>query len=273
MFPQIGAEEKASQSEIMDSSSTRAGMAPAYYNTVNYPLSDPGSSASRLLFDFSIAISCLLRGTANNKILDFACGSGWTTELLNKLGYDVYAFDSNASAVEAAKERVRLDKRIDPDRCHFWVGNGHELDFPNEHFGNVFCFDSLHRIADYEKVFREMHRVLWIGGRAVFVEPGSQHSKSPETIQFLRDHANGDDWIEKDVNLEEIFNLARRVGFTQMKIKPFLLPSTVEFSYVDWLHILENPSGSENLIRELRRFAWEDRVIFHMTRVSLGDTT
>src|SRR6202043_2572337 len=115
-------------------------------------------------------------------------------ELLNKLGDDVYAFDSNASAVEAAKERVRLDKRIDPDRWHFWVGDGHELDFPNEHFGNVFCFDSLHRIADYEKVFREMHRVLWIGGRAVFVEPGSQHSKSPETIQFLRDHAKADDW-------------------------------------------------------------------------------
>src|SRR6266446_1948364 len=100
MFPQIVAEKKASQNAPMDSS-IRAEMALAYYNTLNYPLSDPGRSASRFLFDFSIAISCLLRGTANNKILDFACGSGWTTELLNKLGYDVYAFDSNASAVEA----------------------------------------------------------------------------------------------------------------------------------------------------------------------------
>jgi len=52
-----------------------------------------------------------------------------------------------------------------------------------------------------------------------------------------------------------------------MKIKPFLLPSAVEFSYIDWFHIWKNPSGAENLMRELRRFAWEDRIIFHMTRV------
>jgi SAM-dependent methyltransferase len=265
--PQIETEKKAPENELMDSS-TCVGMTPAYYNTVNYPLSDPGRSASRLLFDFSIAISCLLPGTVNNKILDFACGSGWTTELLNKLGYDVYAFDSDAAAVEAAKERVQLDKRVNPARCHFQVGNGHDLAFPDEHFGHIFCFDSLHHMADYEKVLREMHRVLRMGGRAVFVEPGSRHSKSPETIQFLRDHAkNNDWWIEKDVNLEEIFGLAPRVGFAQMKIKPFLLPSAVEFSYVDWLHIWENPSGGKNLLRELRRFAWEDRVIFHMTRI------
>ena len=122
-------------------------------------------------------------------------------------------------------------------------------------------------MADYEKVFREMHRVIRMGGRVIFVEPGSRHSRSPETIQFLRDHAKGEDWIEKDVNLEEIFTLAARVGFAEMKIKPFLLPSMVEFSYTDWFHILENRSSNENFIRELRRFAWEDRVIFHMTRV------
>ena len=246
---------------------TYSGMTPAYYNTVNYPFSDPGRSASRLLFDFSIAASCLLPGTVNNKILDFACGTGWTTELLNKLGYDVYAFDSDTAALAAAIERVGLDKRIDPTRCHFQVGNGHDLAFPNENFGHVFCFDSLHHMADYEKVFREMHRVLRMGGRAIFVEPGSRHSQSAETIQFLRDHPKEEDWIEKDVNLEEIFNLARRVGFAEMKIKPFLLPSMSEFSFIDWLHILENPSATNNFIGELRRFAWEDRVIFHLTRV------
>ena len=266
MSPQIVVGKKTTQEELVDSL-TCDGMAPAYYNTVNYPLSVPGRSASRLLFDFSIAVSCLLSGSWNNKILDFACGGGWTTELLSKLGYDVYGFDSDAAAIEAAKERVRLDKRIDPARCHFQVGNGHELAFPNENFGHVFCFDSLHHMADYEKVFREMHRVIRMGGRAVFVEPGSRHSQSPETIQFLRDHAKSDDWIEKDVNLEEIFTLAGRGGFAEMKIKPFLLPSMVEFSYTDWFHILENRSSSENWIRELRRFAWEDRVIFHMTRV------
>jgi len=123
MSPQVVPGKKAIQEEPMDSPAC-AGMTPSYYDTVNYPLSVPGRSASRLLFDFSIAVSCLLSGSWNNKILDFACGGGWTTELLSKLGYDVYGFDSDAAAVEAAKERIRLDKRIDPAHCHFQVGNG-----------------------------------------------------------------------------------------------------------------------------------------------------
>jgi SAM-dependent methyltransferase len=261
----------ASQEYLKTSSSscvTGIGMAPAYYYTVNYPLSDPGWAASRLLFDFSIAISCLLPEKTNKKVLDFACGTGWTTELLNKLGYDVYAFDGDAAAIEAAKERIRLDKRIDPTRCHFRVGDGHNLVFPDEHFGHIFCFDSLHRMADYERVFREMRRVLRMGGRAIFVEPGSRHSQSSETKQFLRDHPKrGQDWLEKDVNLKEVFALGQRAGFTEMKIKPFLRPSMLEFSYIDWYHILENPSAADNFTKELRRFVWEDRVIFHMTRV------
>lgn len=236
------------------------------FDAANYPFSDRGRDASRLLFDFGVAASCLLPDCSNRKILDFACGTGWTSELLNKLGYDVYGFDADAAAVDLARDRAKADKRIDPLRFHLEVGNGHQLDFPDKSFGHVLCFDSLHHMADYEKVFREMYRVLCSGGRAIFVEPGSRHSRSAETLQFLAQFPKGEDWIEKDVNLEEIFALAQRIGFEEMKIKPFMLPTNVEFSFVDWYNILENTSGRNNFFQELRRFAWEDRVIFHMTR-------
>jgi SAM-dependent methyltransferase len=156
--------------------------------------------------------------------------------------------------------------RIDPARFHFYVGNGHHTGLPDQSFGHVLFFDSLHHMADYEQIFREVHRLLCVNGRAVFVEPGSEHSKSPETIRFLREFAKGEDWLEKDVDLREINDLCQRVGFGDLKIKPFVLPSQVEFSYVDWYHILDNVEGQRNYLRELRRYVWEDRVIFHITR-------
>jgi len=259
-------EEGLASPDLQEQRSHGSAEEGAYFATANYPFSDDGRAASRLLFDFSVAASCLLPSPDNRKILDFACGTGWTSELLNKLGYDVFGFDTDPAAIEFAKNRLKFDKRIDPRRLHLEVNNGHRIGFPDKHFGNVFCFDSLHHMADYEKVFREMHRVLRIGGRAIFVEPGSRHSQSPETIRFLREFPRTDDWIEKDVNLEEIFALAQRIGFEEMKIKPFMLPAHVEFSFVDWHNFLENTKGRDNFIQELRRFAWEDRVIFHMTR-------
>jgi ubiquinone/menaquinone biosynthesis C-methylase UbiE len=236
------------------------------FKVANYPFSDKGRDASRLLFDFSVAAACFLPQPPNKKILDFACGTGWTSELLNKLGYGVYAFDTDAAAIEMAKNRAQADKRIDVSRLHFQVGNGHEINFPDKTFGHVFCFDSLHHMADYEKVFLEVHRVLCTGGRAIFIEPGSRHSKSPETIRFLKEFPKDESWIERDVDLGEVSALASKAGFVDMRIKPFLLPANVEFSYADWYNILENPTGVNNFIQELRRFNWEDRVIFHITR-------
>src|SRR5947209_14184366 len=91
------------------------------FRTANYPFSDAGRDASRLLFDFSVAAACMLSEPPNNRVLDFACGTGWTSEILNKLGYDVYGFDTDKEAIEFARDRIRFDIRIDPQRFHLQV--------------------------------------------------------------------------------------------------------------------------------------------------------
>lgn len=236
-------------------------------------LNDPfqtGRSASRLIFDFSIGLSLLDFDSPNKKILDFACGTGWTSEFLNKVGFDVYGFDiDNKQAIKLAKSRYKYDKRIDINRIHFSIMDGHNLKYEDNFFGQVFCFDSLHHMNDYEKVFREIYRVLVNKGMAVFVEPGSNHSKSKETINFLKTHehdAHREYWLEKDVVLEEIFNLTKKIGFKDFKIKPFLDPNLVNFNFVNWYNILDNQDGIKNYINELRRFNYEDRVIFSIIK-------
>jgi ubiquinone/menaquinone biosynthesis C-methylase UbiE len=235
-------------------------------------LNDPfqtGRSAHRLLFDFAVGLSLLNFDKPNKKILDFACGTGWTSEFLNKVGFDVYSFDIDKDAVKQASSRYKFDKRINIKRSHFKTHDGHYLKYENDFFGHVFCFDSLHHMKDYEQVFKEIYRVLENGGNAVFIEPGANHSKSKETINFLKEHEHHEHreyWLEKDVVLEEIYNLTKRVGFKDFKIKPFLDPSLISFNFVDWYNILDNDEGIRNYMNEFRRFNYDDRVIFSITK-------
>jgi SAM-dependent methyltransferase len=234
---------------------------------LNYPFGgEADRSQARLIFDFAIGLSAFDETQQNRKVLDFACGTGWTSEWLNRVGYDVYAFDVDPAAIHMANLRPPLDPRIEPSRFHASLGDGHSIGFPNCTFGHVFCFDSLHHMKDYPAVFQEMHRVLVPGGRAIFIEPGSRHSTSPETVNFLHEHSFGDWWFEKDVDLMQIWNLGRETGFCEMRIRPFLTPHLVDFSFIDWYHILDNPLGISNYMKELRRFTYEDRAIFYLVK-------
>lgn len=66
------------------------------HNIDNPALSEPfkvGRDESRLLFDVGIAFSCIKKNSTDNKVLDFASGTGWISEWLNRMGFDVVACD------------------------------------------------------------------------------------------------------------------------------------------------------------------------------------
>src|ERR1700674_908899 len=99
-------------------------------------------------------------------------------------------------------------------------GDGHDMPFDDATFGHLLCYDTLHHMRDYDQVFREFHRVLKTGGRAIFVEPGAGHSTSPGTQAFLKTMAHDPTWIERDVVLEEINVCATAAGFAPLGILP-----------------------------------------------------
>ena len=83
------------------------------------------------------------------------------------------------------------------------------LPFREASFDGIICINALHHMLDYRATLDEMYRVLKAGGRAVFSEPGDEHSKSPESIMAVEQFGA----VEKDIVLPEIYQLAKEIGF------------------------------------------------------------
>jgi ubiquinone/menaquinone biosynthesis C-methylase UbiE len=241
--------------------------------TLDPVLNEPfgvGRNAARLLFDFAVMLGAF-DDHDNKQVLDFGCGTGWISEFLSRAGFDVTGVDIDANAEEVFGKRLRADKRITASRFRFRHADGHRLPFNDGTFGHLVCFDSLHHMADYRKVFAEMFRVLDEHGRAIFVEPGAKHSSSKETREFVAKYKKDDPtWLEKDVILEEIFVLAKEVGFQHSKILPHLLPNMKTYDMKEWIPFARGQKigaglGSDYL-RHLADLNYNGRIIFYLQK-------
>ncbi len=240
----------------------------ARFSTLNEPFARDGRQTARLVFDFGAMLSCFRADLPNRRVLDFCTGTGWISEWLNRLGYEVSAIDINGDAGNCLRLRAELDGRVDPTNIVFHRADGHALPFEGGVFGHVCSFDSLHHMHDYPKSISELARVLAPGGRAVFVEPGARHSRSPETRAFIEQYKKDDPtWIERDVVLEEIATIARTCGFADLYIRPMLLPTMIEYPLSMWQQFRQ---GHERLQQDyldvFRRFSYDDHLVFFLQK-------
>ena len=228
-------------------------------------------SVTRLLFDFAVMVTCLNGRLSDAPILDFGAGSGWMTELLARMGRRVVAFDIHGDLEGCLQHRIDADLRIRPVLVSYQHGDAHAMPFAERSFGHIFCYDTLHHMHDYARVFAEFARVLEPGGRAVFVEPGARHSTSPETIAFVRQQkAHDPTWIERDVILEEIDAIARTAGFTGLTIVPMPHPDIpVELPLSEWLAYRCGETGPRQRLADLlATINYDERVIFYCDRLN-----
>jgi SAM-dependent methyltransferase len=231
-------------------------------------------SSPRMLFDFAVLANSLTPNCPELPILDFGAGSGWITELLCRMGKQVVAFDIHGDLEACLNRRIAADQRLSSSQIGFEHGDGHQMPFSDNSFSNLVCYDTLHHMHDYPRVFAEFFRVLAPGGRAIFVEPGAQHSKSPNTIAFLEQQkAHDPTWIERDVVLDEIDEIARQSGFSGLTIVPMPHPDNLlTFNLESWQQFrTSKPAPSKFSRRQafcdhLGKVNYDDRVIFYTDR-------
>ena len=121
-------------------------------------------SAPRLLFDFGVMASLMKPTVLDQPVLDFGSGTGWVSEFSARMGLQTVAFDIHGDLQACLEGRAKADSRIDPGLLSFSHGDGHAMPFEPGTFGHLLCYDTLHHMHDYPKVFAEFFRVLQGGG-------------------------------------------------------------------------------------------------------------
>ena len=101
----------------------------------------------------------LLGDVKEKKILDFGCGTGIYAKILTKKGAIVKGFDISEEMIKIArKNNLKLDLRL---------GSGYKIPF-NEKFDIVIACLVLDYFNDWNKVFKEISRVLNKNGIFIF---------------------------------------------------------------------------------------------------------
>lgn len=101
--------------------------------------------------------------SARGRALEIGCGFAWASRDLALAGWQVAASDPSPGMLALARQHhEELDLAIPLLLCP-----GQRLPFVDGSFDLVFCASVLHHVADGEKLFREIRRVLRKDGRFV----------------------------------------------------------------------------------------------------------
>lgn len=159
------------------------------------------------------------------RVLDFGCGVAWLGRMLAQNGCDVVAADVSPTALAAAEAHDRRFHRRLEGKLRYIRTDGARLDLPDASLDRILCHEALHHVPDQAATIAEFRRILAPGGRAVFMEPGPDHSRAEGSQSEMRAHGV----IENDIRVEAIWEAASRAGFGGIEVglftvRPEMLP-------------------------------------------------
>ncbi|WP_017302682.1 class I SAM-dependent methyltransferase [Spirulina subsalsa] len=238
--------------------------ADLYFKSIQNPIPQMGKpfssiiEAPEILYNMANILSGLHLGKTMT-ILEFAAGTCWFSRYLNQLQCQTICCDVSETALEIGK-KLFLEYPIigelisEPQFLHF---DGHTIDLPTESVDRIICHDGFHHIPNQDEVLAELGRVLKNGGIAGFSEPGPIHSQSPQSQYEMKNYKV----LENDIILSEIFPIALKHGFTDIKLQLF---NHFEISLSDYESLGNSNKELENRILENVRHIMLHRTIFFL---------
>ncbi len=139
------------------------------------------------------------------RILDLGVGSGWTSVMYARNGYDVFGQDISPSMIALAEKSLGKHPGL---KLRFAVSDYETLGMPGEFDAAVF-YDSLHHSVDEEAALRAVFAALKPGGILIALEPGAGHSTCEDTLETVAKYGV----TEKDMPPRLIFEAGHKVGF------------------------------------------------------------
>ncbi|MFC4322601.1 class I SAM-dependent methyltransferase [Litchfieldia salsa] len=109
-------------------------------------------------------LATLMGNVTNKRVLDAGCGEGYLSRIIARSNATVTAVDYSSRMLEIAKERTPEDILID-----YRHGNCEDLNIlEDKSFDLVVSNMVIQDLANYEKAFQEMYRLLVDGGVFIF---------------------------------------------------------------------------------------------------------
>ena len=139
-------------------------------------------------------------------VLDIGSGYSWTTEWLQKAGYESIGVDICRTYFEVGKKRMG-------DSCpNLVIADVENLPIRDSVLNGILCFDAFHHIENREKAFSLFCRTLRKGCSVILAEPGKDHGSLEESIEVMEKYGI----LEKGMDLSDVRSY--------IKDEDFLLP-------------------------------------------------
>ena len=134
----------------------------------------------------TVRLAELVGFTGSERVLDVGAGLGGPSRYLAwHYGCRVSGVDLTAEFVRIAEMLTRLTRLA--EKADFRQGNALELPFEDMSFDVVWSQNAAMNIADRERLYREMHRVLKPGGKLALQEVAAGPGGSPHyPVQWAR---------------------------------------------------------------------------------------
>ena len=134
----------------------------------------------------------LLDCRPGDRVLDLGAGSGFSSEMLARFGYDVVAVDPDVKALANNRRRPSFDAGRISGTVQVACGVAERLPCADATFDGVLCMNAMHHVSDLPAAVAELARVLKPGARAVLSEPGLAHLDQSETKRARSEYGEDD---------------------------------------------------------------------------------
>jgi SAM-dependent methyltransferase len=161
------------------------------------------------LLDVAQILALLPRPPA--RLLDLGVGTGWTSRIFARCGYEVVALDISPHMIELARRAAGAHSRGKGQVRFFAHDYEAGLDFGS--FDAAVIYDALHHAEDEAAVIANVHAALAPGGVFVTIEPGVGHSTTPNSIETMEKFGT----TEKDMDFARQRQIMRAAGFTRVE--------------------------------------------------------
>ncbi|EPL6454606.1 MULTISPECIES: class I SAM-dependent methyltransferase [Providencia] len=191
-----------------------------------------------------LALQQRLQGCQGEDILDLGCGAGHASFCAAPWVKSVTAYDLSDSMlnVVAKSAQERQLTNITTSK-----GTAEQLPFADNHFDRVISRYSAHHWHDVEKALREVHRVLKVGGKGIFIDVVSPGHPLLDiylqTVEVLRDTSH-----IRDYSAGEWSGMFNNAGLFVSGVQSFRLP----LEFTSWVERMRTPKPLVEAIRQFQ---------------------